>query len=162
MMLCSKCGDSVKDGKLLKHLREYHNEAKDLNITCCGKLLNTVPTYQKHWYSTHHVSKKKTPVASSSAVLPLCDEIASDNAAFDTNSDGTTSALCNVPEVVPNLVDSDNVVKRARVELTESDESVHNLVQPPRSEENELMLVSKGPLLKGQLQNTLSLFRNQL
>ena len=61
MFSCPKCGDTVKPDSLLRHLREYHLGETDLQVPCpaCAKVINTVPAYQKHWYSLHYESKRK-------------------------------------------------------------------------------------------------------
>lgn len=101
-MKCSACGILVTPDRYLWHLRNYHQDDKNLNLTClhCPETFKTVPTYQKHHYAKHHVSKVTVNVtcsSSTSVVQPRPQEIPSQSVPEPVN----TSEVPSAPDCAP-------------------------------------------------------------
>lgn len=75
-MFCSKCNENVKDVALviLKHLRDFHQDEKDLNVPCpeCPLAFSSEPTFRLHYYSVHHVKKRKIITEDTCRVKKVC------------------------------------------------------------------------------------------
>ena len=110
MLTCTKCGEEMKDGTLLNHLRVYHQGETDLNVPCpaCNKVFSTVPSIQKHWYALHHVSKKQKASASASEDQPTSGSIPVSSESFA----GAEDSFVKRPRV-DYVVSSGNVTEHS-------------------------------------------------
>lgn len=143
MYECKDCGEQVEEGglPLLKHLREYHNADKNLNIVCpgCNVVKKTFPSFQKHWYGSHHVSKKNKASASATHCEDTASGSANEGSLASSGPTGSeTLGVCSVISNVPSISVENSAVKKARVELCESE----TLQAPVKSTSSENVAAS--------------------
>lgn len=150
-MYCNECQTNVPDEALaiLKHLRDFHPDEKDLNVQCpeCPKKFKSEPSFRKHHYTNHHAQKRKKPPFPDPAIqCPIPVKKVSDSEASRAISVQSVSESSLVEDAYQDQTDSGEGTSR-NMESGAGFLCVHEFQTDHSAEESNVNVESGGSIL---------------